>query len=134
MPERKTSRAALYAARDLMVDRLGERVSLAMLAERAGVSPYAFLRRFAQTFGATPHAYLTHLRLERAKALLLSGSLSVTDVCAEVGFESLGSFSALFARRVGESPQQYRRSMRRIVQVPDWVLRRAIPYCFLARF
>jgi AraC-like DNA-binding protein len=134
MGQGRASRASLYAARDRMHARLDEPITVERLAGSVGLSPYAFLRRFARTFGATPHAYLTHLRIERAKELLARDEQSVTEICAEVGFESLGSFSALFARRVGESPQKYRRSLRRWVQVPDWVLRAAVPYCFLGRF
>lgn len=117
-----------------MAERPDEAHSLASLAAGMGLTQHAFLRRFAHTFGVTPHAYLTHLRLERAKALLARDELSVTDVCAEVGFESLGSFSTLFARRVGDSPLRYRQSQRRWVQVPDWVLRAAVPACFFGRF
>jgi AraC-like DNA-binding protein len=92
------------------------------------------LRRFDRTFGSTPHAYLTHLRLERAKQLLSGDELSVTEICGAVGFESLGSFSTLFARRVGESPLRYRQSLRRWVQVPDWMPRARVPFCFFTRF
>jgi transcriptional regulator GlxA family with amidase domain len=127
---RRASRAALFAARDVMCDRLDEPLTLPALAALTGLSQHAFLRRFARQFGCTPHAYLTHLRLERAKALLVEGHLPVTEVCAQVGFESLGSFSALFARRVGESPVRYRRSVRSLVQVPDQIFGARIPYCF----
>lgn len=130
-PRARASRAALREARDFMCDRLGEPLSLDALAARTGLSRYAFLRRFASTFGMTPHAYLVHLRLERAKELLARDDLAITDVCLEVGFSSLGSFSTLFARRTGESPSGYRRRMRRWTQVPDWIIRAPVPFCFL---
>ena len=58
-------------------------------------------------------------RLTAAQRLLARGR-SVTDVCLDIGFNSLGSFSALFARRVGVSPARYQRSLRRSVYIPDW--------------
>ena len=116
-----------------MVERLAEPLSLDVLAAGAGLSRYAFLRRFAAAYGMTPHAYLVHLRLERAKELLARDHLAVTDVCLEVGFSSLGSFSALFARRTGESPLGFRRRARRYSQVPDWVLSARVPMCFFGR-
>jgi AraC-like DNA-binding protein len=129
----RASRAALREARDFMCDRLAEPMPLDLLAGRTGLSRYAFLRRFASTFGMTPHAYLVHLRLERAKELLVRADLPITDVCFEVGFSSLGSFSALFARRVGESPRRFRQRARRTLQVPDWVVSADVPFCFIER-
>jgi hypothetical protein len=69
-------------------------------------------------FGQTPHQFRIDARLERAKRLLASGERSVTDVCMEVGFTSLGSFSGSFARRVGVAPSLYRERYRTIVAVP----------------
>jgi AraC-like DNA-binding protein len=72
------------------------------------VSRAYFSRSFKAAFGETPHQYLMTRRMERAKALLRDGDLSVTAVCFAVGFSSLGSFSAQFKRLVGESPSAYR--------------------------
>ena len=78
------------------------------LARSAHVSESHFSRSFKAAFGETPHRYLLTRRIERAKALLRDGELSVTEVCLAVGFTSLGSFSATFTRLVGESPTAYR--------------------------
>jgi AraC-like DNA-binding protein len=67
-----------------------------------------FSRRFREVYGETPYSYLMTRRIERAKALLRRRDLSVTDVCFEVGWTSLGSFSARFTELVGESPSKYR--------------------------
>ena len=92
------------------VDRAyAERLDVDALARSAWVSPSYFRRSFKAAFGETPHQYLTSRRLERAKALLRAGDLSVTEVCHAVGFSSLGSFSSQFRRVVGESPSAYRR-------------------------
>lgn len=87
--------------------------SVREIAGAVGLSPYHFIRQFSALFGATPHQVRTRARLDRAKALLAAGT-AVTDVCMEIGFSSLGSFSTLFTRRIGVAPSAYRRA----VQVP----------------
>jgi AraC-like DNA-binding protein len=67
-----------------------------------------FSRRFRDAYSETPYSYLMTRRIERAKALLRRGDLSVTDVCFAVGCTSLGSFSARFTELVGETPSAYR--------------------------
>ncbi len=101
---------ALRRARDLIDLRYAEPLDLAALAREAGYSKFHFHRAFAAAYGETPHAYLTRRRLERAKTLLRVANLSVTEICFLVGFESLGSFSALFRRVVGQTPSEYRRA------------------------
>jgi AraC-like DNA-binding protein len=98
----------LCRARDFFHAHHAESLFLADLASEAAISPYHFLRLFREAFGATPHQYLIDVRIERAKTLLAAEHGSVTDVCLDVGFSSLGSFSALFARRVGRSPSDWR--------------------------
>lgn len=78
------------------------------LAVTAGMSTAHFSRRFRAVYDETPYAYLMTRRIERAMALLRCGTKSVTEVCFEVGFQSLGSFSTRFAAIVGESPSAYR--------------------------
>jgi len=78
------------------------------VARRAGYSRYHFLRAFRAAYGETPRAYLTRRRIERAKDLLRSSNLTVTEICHLVGFSSLGSFSARFTELVGRSPRRYR--------------------------
>jgi AraC-like DNA-binding protein len=105
----------------------------AELARRAGLSRFHFLRRWKEAFGVTPHEDLTRQRIARAKALLARDHASVTDVCFEVGFSSLGSFSTMFAERAGCPPSAWR---RRFYQVnATWADRSAlvIPWCFSYR-
>lgn len=71
-------------------------LSLDQISEKACFSRYHFLRLFRQAFNKTPHQYLIERRIEKAKELLSADDLRVTDVCFEVGFQSLGSFSSLF--------------------------------------
>ena len=74
------------------------------ISSHACFSRYHFLRLFRQAFNKTPHQYLIERRIEKAKELLRADDLRVTDVCLEVGFQSLGSFSSLFHKSVGHPP------------------------------
>ena len=78
------------------------------LARLAHVSPSHFARTFRATFGESPHRYLQRRRVERAMYLLRGTTRSVTDICLDVGFGSLGTFSRTFRDIVGESPTAYR--------------------------
>jgi AraC-like DNA-binding protein len=124
----------LCRARDYLHDRHAEAVSLDDLARQAGVSRYHFLRLFRDTFGATPHQYLTRVRLQRAKSLLAGDSHSVTDVCMDVGFSSLGSFSTLFAERFGCPPSAWRRHFWQVAWQPEPIVSLVIPWCFVNHY
>jgi AraC-like DNA-binding protein len=110
----------LCVARDLLRELSEPSPSIADIAREVGISPFHFIRQFEALFGLTPHQFRIQARLDAAKQLLASGRYSVTDVCMEVGFSSLGSFSALFARRVGETPSAYQRRVRTIVAMPGF--------------
>lgn len=79
------------------------------LARIACVSEAHFIRTFRATFGETPHRYLQRRRVERSMFLLCETDRSVTDICFDVGFTSLGTFSRTFRRIMGESPTDYRK-------------------------
>jgi AraC-like DNA-binding protein len=107
-PEELANLAHLRRARDLMDREYARPLDVAALARAALMSPAHFSRQFRATYGETPYSYLMTRRIERAKALLRRGDLSVTEVCLEVGCTSLGSFSARFTELVGETPTTYR--------------------------
>lgn len=119
----------LCAARDLLASPHEPDVSIADVAARVHVSPFHLTRRFAAVFGTTPHQYRTAARLARARELLARGELTVTEVCFALGFSSVGSFSALFRARVGESPLAYQRRMRRLWVVPGELPPALTPSC-----
>jgi len=104
---------SLCLARDLLRHVREPSPSVADVARQVGISPFHFIRQFEAVFGVTPHQFRIQVRLDAAKRLLANGH-SVTDVCMEVGCSSLGTFSALFTRRVGESPSAYQ---RRVVEL-----------------
>lgn len=101
----------LRRARDLMDSRYADPVDLDAMAAAAGFSRYHFAREFRAAFGETPGLYLSRRRVERAKDLLASANLTVTEICLLVGFTSLGSFSSRFSELVGCSPSAYRRAV-----------------------
>lgn len=123
----------LLAARELLHDRYNAPLPLRSLAAAAGLSEFHFLRAYRAAFGETPHQHLTRLRLDHAKRALARGA-AVTEACFDVGYSSLGSFSALFARTTGQSPRDWQRDVRALIAVPADLPRLYIPGCFLAFF
>jgi AraC family transcriptional regulator len=98
----------LLRGRDYLDSFFGAPVHLVDVAREACLSPYHFHRLFREVFRETPNQYLQRKRLANAQRLLERGEQSVTDICLEVGFESIGSFSGLFRRSFGCSPRAYR--------------------------
>jgi AraC-like DNA-binding protein len=98
----------LLRARDAMDRAYAEPLDVRAVAAVAYVSPAHFIRCFRAVFGETPHRYLQRRRVERSMFLLRETDRSVTDICFDVGFTSLGTFSRTFRVIVGESPSAYR--------------------------
>jgi AraC-like DNA-binding protein len=109
--------------------------NLDTMARAACFSKFHFLRLFRQAYGATPGRYRSQLRLERARTLLETTGRSVTDICLDVGFESLASFSGAFRKHTGESPQRYRRRWLALGQAAAAAPRvPRVPGCFVAMY
>ena len=109
----------LRRARDRMDREYAKPLDVPALARTALMSPAHFSRRFRAAYSETPYSYLMTRRIERAKALLRTGEMSVTEVCFAVGCTSLGSFSARFTQFVGETPSTYRaRSHHEMTMIP----------------
>ncbi|MCZ7433587.1 helix-turn-helix domain-containing protein [Streptomyces sp. WMMC1477] len=102
------SNRRMLRARDTMDRRYAHPLDIPALARVAHVSEAHFVRTFRATFGETPHRYLQRRRVERAMCLLRETERSVTDICHDVGFGSLGTFSRTFRAIVGRSPREYR--------------------------
>jgi AraC family transcriptional regulator len=98
----------LLRGKDYLDANFGGAVHLRNVASEACLSPYHFHRLFRQVFRETPNQYLQRKRLRNAQRLLAGGNLSVTQICLEVGFESIPSFSTLFRRNFGCTPREYR--------------------------
>jgi AraC-like DNA-binding protein len=123
-PEELANLAHLRRARDLIDREYARPLDVAALARAALMSTAHFSRQFRAAYGETPCTYLMTRRIERAKALLRRGDLSVTEVCWAVGCTSLGSFSARFTELVGETPMAYRaRDHGALAGVPGCIAR-----------
>jgi AraC-like DNA-binding protein len=116
----------LRRVRDRIDRDYAQPLDVEALAGGAHMSAGHLSRRFKQVFGESPYAYLMTRRIERAMALLRRGDLSVTDVCFEVGFSSLGTFSTRFAELVGMPPSAYRASPSHGPGIPSWFEKQAL--------
>jgi AraC-like DNA-binding protein len=124
----------LCRARDLLAAGYQSQIFLDAAAREACLSPFHFHRLFHSTFGETPHVFLTRRRMDHARHLLASGEMTVTEVCFEVGYSSLGSFSSKFQSTVGVSPTQYQRQIRRLFgyQKPWKII--LVPACYFSAY
>src|SRR5262245_11144080 len=115
------SNRRMLRARDAIDRDYAGPLDITTLAQIARVSEAHFIRTFRATFGETPHRYLQRRRIERAMFLLRESERSVTEICFDVGFTSVGTFSRTFTEIVGEPPSAYRRQSADL---------RAVPACF----
>jgi transcriptional regulator GlxA family with amidase domain len=113
------SNRRLLRARDAMDRTYAQPLDVPALARIADTSAAHFSRTFRETFGETPHRYLQRRRVERAMYLLRSTDRDVTDVCFDVGFVSLGTFSRTFHDIVGQAPTDFRRVKTAPPPVPN---------------
>ena len=104
----EASNRSMLRARDAMDRAYAQPLDIPALASIACVSEAHFIRTFRDTFGETPHRYLQRRRVERAMFLLWHTDRSVTEICFDVGFASLGTFSRTFSAILGETPSAYR--------------------------
>ncbi len=111
----------MLRARDAMDRDYAKPLDIATLARISCVSEAHFIRTFHATFGETPHRYLQRRRVKRAMFLLRETDRSVSEICLDVGFASLGTFGRTFHEVVGESPTAYRERAADL---------RAVPACF----
>jgi AraC family transcriptional regulator len=107
------SAARLRRVLDYMMDNYELDLSLADLADEAGISPFHFAREFKKTTGHAPHQYLLKLRIERAKALLSATNLPIVEVGLQTGFSSQSHFTRLFRKATGVTPKGYRATFQR---------------------
>lgn len=123
---RKIVMAKLY-----MDENFHESIDLERISREACLSRYHFHRLFTRIYQRTPHQYLTRKRVEQARQWLADKDLSVSEICNNVGFESIGSFSVLFKKEIGYAPQYYRNQAWLKKQQALAQPRKFIPHCFI---
>jgi AraC-like DNA-binding protein len=112
-------------------ERFHEPIDLDRIAREACLSRFHFHRLFTRIYRLTPHQYLTRKRIEQARKALAERTLTVTEICAAVGFESIGSFSTLFKKTIGHAPNNYRQQeWQKNIQAREQPLA-FIPHCFI---
>ncbi|PWT99799.1 MAG: AraC family transcriptional regulator, partial [Bacteroidetes bacterium] len=121
-------------AKLFMDENFSQPIGLDQISRKAYFSRFHFHRVFTNIYRITPHQYITAKRIEKARSLLAENRLSVTEVCAEVGFESLGSFSILFKKMKGIAPQDFRESAHQNKIKGQIHPRKFIPSCFIDQF
>jgi AraC-like DNA-binding protein len=123
----------IVAAKVFIDENYKEAINLDEISQKAFLSRYHFHRLFSQVYKKTPHQYLTLKRIEKAKDLLAENK-QVIEVCNEVGFESLGSFSTLFKKEIGFAPTYYRNMAWLKKQQAKAQPKRFIPHCFIESY
>jgi AraC-like DNA-binding protein len=124
----------IVTAKMYIDDNLGEAIDLDKIAGQACLSRFHFHRLFTKVYKITPHQYLTQKRIDKAKDLLDKDTLSITAICNEVGFESIGSFSMLFKKEIGFAPTYYRNMAWLKQQQQKEQPKKFIPHCFIDGF
>jgi AraC-like DNA-binding protein len=107
-------------------------IDLDAIAGEACLSRYHFHRLFRRIYRRTPHQYLTSKRIDHARRMLAAEDCTIGEVCMQVGFESIGSFSQLFKKEIGVAPGEYREASKLRRMKAEEQPRRVIPYCFIA--
>jgi AraC-like DNA-binding protein len=123
----------IAAAKVYIDENYHESIDLEEISQQAFLSRFHFHRLFTKIYRRTPHQYLTRKRLDKAKDMLAENK-AVTDVCNEIGFESIGSFSVLFKKEIGFAPQYYRNMAWLKKQKQKEQPKSAIPYCFIEQY
>src|ERR1043165_1666075 len=123
----------IAAAKVYIDENYHEQIDLESVSQQAFLSRFHFHRLFRKVYRRTPHQYITQKRLDKAKDLL-SENKPVTDVCNEVGFESIGSFSTLFKKEIGFAPTFYRNMAWLKKQQAKEQPKKFIPHCFIENY
>ena len=110
-----------------------ESIDLEEVSKKAFISKFHFHRLFRKVYKQTPHQYITRKRIDKAKDLLAENKPG-TEVCNEVGFESIGSFSVLFKKEIGFAPTYYRNMAFLKKQQAKEQPKKFIPHCFIESY
>jgi len=121
----------IVSAKLFMDENYDQPLDLNMISRHSCISRFHFHRLFTRIYRKTPHRYLTLKRIDNARLLLADNDLTVSEICNNVGFESIGSFSILFKKEIGFAPQFYRNLAYRKKLLAKQQPKYFIPHCFI---
>jgi len=124
----------IVSAKIFMDENFDQPLDLNIISRHSCISRFHFHRLFTRIYRKTPHRYLTQKRIDNAKQLLAENELSVSEICNNVGFESIGSFSILFKKEIGFAPQYYRNLAYQKKQLAKEQPKHFIPHCFIESY
>jgi AraC-like DNA-binding protein len=124
----------IIAAKVFIDENFQDMIDLDQVARKALISKFHFHRIFKQVYHKTPHQYLTYKRIEAAKVMLSREGIPVADICNRIGYESLSSFSTLFRKQSGYTPQYYRNVAWLKKRLSAEQPKRFIPHCFFEQY
>lgn len=123
----------IVAAKIFIDNNFQEVIDLEQVSKQAFLSRFHFHRLFRQVYKKTPHQYIKEKRLDKARDLLAKNK-PVNEVCNEIGFESIGSFSVLFKKEIGFAPTFYRNMAWLRKQEEKRQPKKFIPHCFIDNY
>jgi AraC-like DNA-binding protein len=124
----------IVSAKLYMDENFDQPLDLDIISRKSCISRFHFHRLFTRIYRKTPHRYLTQKRMESAKQMLADEELSVSEICNNVGFESIGSFSILFKKEIGFAPQYYRNLAYLKKKLAKEQPKKFIPHCFIESY
>ena len=124
----------IVMAKVYMDENFHEPIDLDRISREACLSRYYFHRLFTRIYQRTPHQYLTRKRVDQARQWLAENDFTISEICNNIGFESIGSFSVLFKKEIGFAPQYYRNQAWLKKQQARQQPRTFIPHCFIETY
>jgi AraC-like DNA-binding protein len=109
MPLNKQDILYIRQARTTLAENFDKHITIPQLARQTGINEAKLKEGFRELFGQSIHAYLQQLRLEKAQELLLTTSMSVTDITYEIGYSHVTHFTSLFKKELGITPTEWRK-------------------------
>jgi AraC-like DNA-binding protein len=107
-----------------------EKLNLDDIAEEASFSRFHFIRLFRRAYGNTPHQYMMSLRMMEAERLMADPGLKIQDICFDIGFESVGTFTTQFTKLYGKTPKARQREVIERKRLTSEEPLKTIPGCF----
>src|SRR3984957_9017079 len=124
----------IVSAKIFIDENFDQPLDLNIISRHSCISRFHLHRLFTRIYRKTPHRYLTQKRIDNAKQLLAGNKLSVSEICNNVGFESIGSFSILFKKEIGFAPKYYRNLAYQKKQLTKEQPKRFIPHCYIESY